>query len=96
MFCALCRRLLWRDPKPARAFASANEAERAQSAGRRLRPEAVSGRWKSMGRREEIHGMHLEIARRGCFQRVLRAALNMLRDLPTGPYPSRHHSTWPQ
>jgi hypothetical protein len=32
------------------------EAEQAQSAGRRLRPDAVSGRRKGMGRREKIHG----------------------------------------
>ncbi len=47
MFCALCRRLFWRDPKPGGRLSS--RSKHAQSAGRRTRPEAVSERMKSNG-----------------------------------------------
>jgi len=51
MFCALCRRLFWRDPKPGGRLTS--RSKHAQSAGRRTGPEAVSGRMKSNGIRDQ-------------------------------------------
>jgi hypothetical protein len=56
MFCVLRRRLFWRDPKPEGGCQA--EAEHAQSAGRRNRPEAVSGRLKSKGL-ETIEGQYV-------------------------------------